>query len=73
MFKSSAPTTVSLHYLDSYEMCGVKAKNEVYKDTAYCFEQILEAGPNKTSAVRLLPYHPTNHLMKKTCEALVEK
>ena len=40
---------------------GVKAKWELYKDTACCFEQILEAAPHKTATVQPITYHLTNH------------
>ena len=37
---------------------------DLYKDTLCCFEQILEASPLKTAAVRLLSSHLTNHSIK---------
>ncbi len=42
--------------------------------TQGCFEQILEAAPNKTAAVGPLASHLTNHTRKtiKKCWALIE-
>ena len=37
------------------------ASLELHKDFAYCFEQILETSPNKTTAVRPLTFYLTNH------------
>ena len=45
-----------------------KATWELYRNAACCFEQILEATPHKTAAVRPLTSHLANHpsKMKKT-------
>ena len=58
-----------LHYLDFNEMPGEKAKWELHKDAAFCFDQILEAALDKAPAVWPLTSHPQNHLNKisKTC------
>ena len=42
-------------------MLGEKARRELYKDAACCFEQILEAELYKTAAVWPLTSHLTNH------------
>ena len=48
---------------------------ELYKGAVYGFEQILEAAPYKTAAIRSLTSHLTNHSCKtkKTCWALLKK
>ena len=48
---SDVSTIVSLHHLDSNKTPGEKAKRELHNDSASCFEQILEAAPNKTATV----------------------
>ena len=52
-----------------------KLNGVLHKDATCCFEQILEAAPNKTEVVRLLPSllrnHPNNP--SKTSWALLVK
>ena len=57
------------------EITGEKARWELHKDVACCFEQILEAAAYKTAVVRPLTSHLTNHpsKMNKTCFALLEE
>ena len=52
-----------------------KVRWELHKDAGYCFEQILEAIPNKTAAVQPLTSHLKNHPSKtnKTSRALQGK
>ena len=57
-------TVVWLHYLDSNETLGEKARWELYKDAACCFEQILELAPYKTVVIQLLTSHLINHPRK---------
>ena len=40
---------MDLHYLDANETNGEKATWGLHKNTKCCFEQLLEAAPNKTS------------------------
>ena len=56
---SRVSTTVWLHYLDSYEILGDKARGEQNDDAACCFKQIPEAALHKTEAVRSLTSHLT--------------
>ena len=42
-----------------------KARSELCKDSAFCFEQILEAAHVKTAFVRRLTNHPSK--MSKIC------
>ena len=60
---------------DSKEMLGEKAKWQLHTNAVSCLEQILEASPNETAAVRPLTSHFANNPRKlsKTCWALVEK
>ena len=51
-----------LHHLDFKEMHWEKGSCEQHKDTACCFEQILEAAPYKTAVVQPLISYLTNHL-----------
>ena len=53
-----------LHHLDFNEMLRKKARWELSKDVAVCFEQILGVASNKTAAVRPLTSHFTNHPSK---------
>ena len=46
------------------KMHGEKVRMERHKNATCYFEQILEATPNKTIAVRPLNSHLTNHLSK---------
>ena len=52
-----------------------KARWELQKDAACCLEHVLEVAHNKTTAVRSLTSHLTNHprKMNKICWALLEK
>ena len=53
----------STHNLDSNEMLGEKARLEVHKDAASCFEQILEASSYKKQLyVHLTPISQTIHV-----------
>ena len=45
---SYVSTTVWLHHLDFKEMLRKKDRLELHKDAVCCFEQILEATPDKT-------------------------
>ena len=54
-------TTVWLHHLDINETLGEKARLKLNKDTALCFEQILEEALSKTVAVRPFIFHLMNH------------
>ena len=51
------------------------ARQELHKNAACCLEQILEATPHKTAAIRPSTSHLTNHPSKtnKTWRALLEK
>ena len=55
--------------MESNETFREKAKSKLYKNAAYCLEQILEAALHKTTAIRPLTFHLTNHpsKMHKTC------
>ena len=66
---------VWLQHLDSNKMPGEKARWELHKNAACCFEQILEAAPYKTAVVRPLTSYLINHPSKtsKTCCALLKK
>ena len=46
-----------------------KARWELHKNAAYCFELVLEAALRKTAPIRPLTSHHTNHpkMMYKTC------
>ena len=59
-----------MHNLDANEMRGEKARWELHKDAACCFEQILEAAPYKTAVVQPLASHLKNHPsnMNKTAD-----
>ena len=59
----------------SNEMIGEKARWKLYQEAACYLEQILEAAPYKTAAVRPLTTYLTNHPSKtnKTWRALLEK
>ena len=49
---------VWLHYKDSNETSGEKARWELHKDSMCCLEQILEESYNKnTSCTATYPYH----------------
>ena len=67
---SCVSTIVYLHHLDSNE----KARWELHKNAVYYFEQILEAAPNKTAALRPLASYLINHssMMNIICWALLE-
>ena len=68
---STISTTVWLHYFN--EMPGEKARLEIYKGAACCFEQILGTALYKTAVVWPLISHLTNHSNKtsKTCWGLL--
>ena len=68
-------TIVWLHCLDSIGIPGEKTRWELNKEAACCFEQILEAAPHKTAAVRPLTSHLTKHSnnTSKTCWVLLAK
>ena len=48
---SHVSTTVQLHCLDFNEMPVEKARCELHKNAAYCFDQILKTASNKTVAI----------------------
>ena len=52
---------VWMHDLDSNEKYGEKARLELHKSVASCFEQIQVAAPHKTATLRPLASHLTNH------------
>ena len=55
-------TIVWSHHLDSDKTIGEKARQELHKDAAYCFEQIQEAALRKNSscmAAYLSPHKPS--------------
>ena len=51
---SSVSTTVWLHHLNLQKTLREKSRWELNKDAVYCFEQIQEASPYKTAAIRPL-------------------
>ena len=59
-----------MHHLDAYKNHRVKARQELHKNTVCCFEQILEATPNKTAVVWTLTSHLTDN-PSKTNKTLV--
>ena len=61
--------------MNSKETIREKARCELHKEATCHFEHILEASPNKTTAVRPLASYHTNHLSKinQMCWALLEK
>ena len=52
-----------LHHLDFNKTTEEKAKWELYKNAACCFEQIQETGPKKSTTERPLTSHLTNMLV----------
>ena len=72
---SHESTIVWLRDRDFNKELGGKATWEWHKDTACCFEQILEAAAYKTVAVLSLTSHFTNYPSKtsKTCWVPLEK
>ena len=58
-----------------YKTHGEKARGELQKNATSYFEQILEATPHETKAVRPLTSHLKNRSskMKKICRTLLEK
>ena len=68
-------TTVWLYHFDFNKTPWEKARWTLHKDAMCCFEQILEATPNKTVTVEPLASQLKNHPSKtnKTCWALLEK
>ena len=56
--------TVWLHHLYVNETLPEKARWELQKHAACCFEQILEAAPHKTAAIQPLHFHLTNNPSK---------
>ena len=53
--------------MDAKKTLRAKARWEPHKDTAFCFEQFLEAAPHKTDSVRPPAlFHLTNRLSKRT-------
>ena len=56
--------TILLHHLDSNKMLEEKARWELPKDAACCFEQILEMTIYKTAVVRPLTSYLTNYPIK---------
>ena len=65
-FLTSYSTIAWLHHLDFIKRLREKAKWELLKDAACCFEKIQEAASHKTVAVRLPTSYFTNH-PSKTC------
>ena len=67
--------TLWIHHMDTNKTSGEKARWELCKNTAYCFDEILEATPLKIAAVWLLTPYLKNHpsLVNKTCRTLLEK
>ena len=61
---SHISTNVWLHHSNFNKILQEKARWEIHKDIACCFEQKLEAAPYKTAAVRPLTTHLTNHPSK---------
>ena len=53
-----------LQYRCTSKTFGEKVKWELHKDGASCFEQILEAAPNKTAAARPVSSYFTNYKRK---------
>ena len=47
--------------MDFYKTPKEKARWELHKDAAYCFEQILKAATYKAAGLRLLTTHHTSH------------
>ena len=63
-------TTVWLHHLHSNGMLGEKAWRKLHQDAMRCFQQILEASPDKTAVVWSLTSYYTNHLCKMNSKTL---
>ena len=58
-----------MHHLDAHETHRERTRRESHKNATYYLEQILEATPYKTAAVRPPASHLTNYPseMNKTC------
>ena len=50
-----------MHYMDANKTYGEKAWRQLHKNDASNIEQVLEATPNKTAAVRPLTSHHENY------------
>ena len=63
-----------MHHQDYNETLGEKGWKELHKNATCCFEQIMEAKPYKTAAVRSLTAYLPNYpnKMKKTYKVLLE-
>ena len=58
---SRVSTNVWMHHLKSIEMSGKKARWELHKNSASCFEQVLRAAVYKRVVVQPLTFHLPNH------------
>ena len=56
-----ADTAIWMHYMDANETYGEKAWRQLHKKSASNIEQILEATPHKTAAIRPPTKHHENY------------
>ena len=50
-----------MHYMDANKTYGEKAWRQLNKNATSHTEQVLEAAPHETAAVRSLTTHPENY------------
>ena len=60
-------TTVWLHYLDSNEMLGEKARWELHKNDVYHLEQSWKQNLKKTAVTSYLINHPRQRIYARHC------
>ena len=58
---SRVDTAVWMHYMDANKTYGEKAWRQLHKNSASNIEQVLEAEPHKTAAVRPPTAHHENY------------
>ena len=54
-------TAIWMHYMDTNKTYGEKAWQQLHKNAVGCIEQVLEAKPYKTAAVRPPAFHHENY------------
>ena len=54
-------TAIWMHYMDANKTHGEKAWRQLHKNATSSIEQVLEAIPHKTAAVRPLSTHHENY------------
>ena len=60
-FRKNVDIAIWMHHLDAKETYEEKAWQQLHKNDASCIEQILEATPHKTAAVRPPNTHHENY------------